>query len=78
MSFRSDPTTGMVAANAHATDPLTNGPPRAVYCTVAGDLVCSFDGGITTVTLPIDAKTWHPISPTHIRATSTATVLLAY
>lgn len=74
--MRSDPITSLIAATPHATAAILNGPPRAVYCTVAGDLVCSFDG-TNNVTIPMDAKTWHPIRPTHIRV-STATVLLGY
>jgi hypothetical protein len=68
----------MLVAVTHVTNPLPAGAPRAVYCTVAGNLICNFGKGGVDVTIPMDAKTWHPICPTHIRATSTATVLLGY
>ena len=73
-----NPCSVLLPANAHATNPLTNGRPRVLYCTVAGNLVCSFDGGVTEVTIPVAVNSWLPIRPTHIRATSTATVLLGY
>ena len=73
-----NPSDLVMAAVPHAANPLPNGRPRSVYCTVAGNLICNFGKGTADVTIPMDAKTWHPIAPTHIRATSTATVLLAY
>ena len=74
----SNPITSVRAAVPHASNPISAGAPRALYCSVAGNLVCSFDGGVSEVTIPLAANTWHPIRPTHIRATSTATVLLGY
>lgn len=73
-----EPTPTLVPAVMHPTNALPGGKPRAIYCTAAGDLVCSFDEGLTQVTVPMDAKTWHPIRPTHIRLSSTAQVLLGY
>ena len=73
-----NPITAMRAAVPHASNPLSAGAPRSLYCITAGNLICSFDGGNTEVTIPMAANTWHPIRPTHIRATSTAVVLLGY
>jgi len=72
-----NPVSALMPAVPHATNANPNGAPRAVYCTTAGNLVCSFGGG-TDVTIPLAANTWHPIRPTHIRASSTAVVLLGY
>lgn len=73
----SDPVDELVAANAHATDALTNGTCRAVLCTVAGDLTCRMAGGSADITIAID-KGWHPLRLSHVRASSTATVFVGY
>lgn len=73
----SDPIDNLVAANAHATDPLTNGNCRAFLCTVAGNLVCRCAGGSADITIAIAAG-WHPLRLSHVRATSTATIFVGY
>ena len=74
----SDPVSNLVAANAHATDPLTNGNCDAVLVTVAGNLVCRLVDGAADVTLALD-KGWHPMRLSHVRATgTTATAFVGY
>jgi hypothetical protein len=45
----------MVAVNAHASNPLTEGPADAIYCGGAGNLVCRFDDDDADVTIPVVA-----------------------
>lgn len=73
----SNPITNMAVAVPHATNPLSNGAPRAIVCSGDGSLVCSFDG-ITDITIPCTAGQWLPIRPRYIRAASTGTYLLGY
>jgi hypothetical protein len=73
-----DPFDNLVAANAHATDPLTNGDCRGIFVTVSGNLTCRFVDGAGDVTLPVTADKIYPFRLSHIRATSTATVFVGY
>jgi hypothetical protein len=72
-----DPVDMLIAANAHATNPLTNGVCRGFLCTVAGDLVCRPHRNSADIAIAID-KGWHPLRLSHVRATSTATIFVGY
>ncbi len=60
-----------IAANAHATDPLTNGQADAIYCGGAGNLVCKTRDGATDVTVPVVAGGYFYVKTSHVRAIGT-------
>jgi hypothetical protein len=72
------PFSRLVAANAHATDPLTEGPCRGIEVTVSGDLTCRFVGDDADVTIPVTAGATKPWQLSHVRASSTAEVFVGY
>jgi hypothetical protein len=63
----------------HAANPIEHAV-KQIWVGGAGTLVCRFAGGSADVTLAgIPAGTMlYGISPTHIRATSTATLLVGF
>lgn len=64
------------AVTPHATDPLTT-TPRAVYVGGAGNLVVRLMNDSADITLSaVPAGTLLPIRPSHIRSTSTATLIV--
>jgi hypothetical protein len=73
-----DPIANLVAANAHATDPLTNGDCDAILVTAAGDIACRCVDGGADVTIALE-KGWHPLRLSHVRAAgTTATLFVGY
>jgi hypothetical protein len=57
-----------VAVNAHASNPLTEGPADAIYCGVAGSVVCKFDDHGTDVTIPAVAGGYILGRISHVRS----------
>lgn len=74
-----DPFDDLAAANLHATDPLTKGNCRGIFCTVAGNIVVRFIDGTADMTLPVTADKIYPFRLSHVRATgTTATIYVGY
>jgi hypothetical protein len=60
----------------HVSNPIGIGETRSIYVGVAGNVVCRMAQGTADVTLPLGVG-WHPLAVTHIRATSTASSMIA-
>ena len=65
------------AVTPHVSDPLPGGPCRALYVGGSGSLVIVASGDEDAVTLTAVPAGTLPISVSHVRATSTATNIVA-
>lgn len=65
------------AVTPHASNPLPGGPCRALYVGGSGSLVIVASGDDDAVTLTAVPVGTLPISVSHVRATSTATNIVA-
>lgn len=66
-----------VAVTPHATNPLPDGPASALHVGVAGTVVCKPYDAASDVTFTVPAGGYVLCQVTHVRATSTATGIVA-
>lgn len=69
-----DPVGSLIAANLHASNPLTNGTCDCLYVSAAGDVAFRPVDNAADVTIAFD-KGWHPVRASHIRATGTTAIV---